>query len=67
MQNAEITLKVNDKGELESAEGSASVKLNTTKDGEHTLDGKFSLEVSDRGTTKAEHFDPDKHVAPAKQ
>ncbi len=67
VQNAEITLKVNYKGELESAEGSASVKLNTTKDGEHTLDGKFSLEISDRGTTKAEHFDPDKHVAPAKQ
>lgn len=67
LQNAEMTLKVNDKGELESAEGSASVKLNTTKDGEHTLEGKFSLEVSDRGTTKAEHFDADKHVVKTKQ
>ena len=66
IQNAEMTLKVNDKGELEAAEGSASVKLTTNKDGEHTLEGKFSLEVSDRGTTKAEHFDESKHVVPAK-
>ena len=57
LQNAEMTLKVNDKGELESAEGSASMKVTTTKDGEHTLDGKFSLTVSDRGTTKAERFE----------
>ena len=67
IQNAEMTLKVNDKGELEAAEGSASVKLTTNKDGEHTLEGKFSLEVSDRGTTKAEHFDENKHVVPAKK
>ena len=66
LQNAEMTLKVNDKGELESAEGSASVKVNTTKDGEHVLEGRFNLTVSDRGTTKAEHFDSGKHVAPAK-
>ena len=67
LQKAEMTLKVNEKGELESAEGSASVKLDTTRDGEHTLEGRFSLAVSDRGTTKAERFDAEKHVVPAKK
>ena len=53
LNSAEITLKVNEKGELESAAGRAALKLQTARDGERLLEMNFHLEVSDRGTTRA--------------
>ena len=53
LHSAEITLKVNEKGELESAAGRASLKLQTARDGERLLETTFHLEISDRGTTQA--------------
>ena len=53
LSSAEITLKVNEKGELESAAGRAALKLQTARDGERLLEMNFHLEVSDRGTTRA--------------
>ena len=62
VQNAEITVKMNEKGEVESIAGSGAVKLTAIKGEEHLLEGKFNLDVSERGTTKAEVFDAEKHV-----
>ena len=62
VQNAEITVKLNDKGELESIAGNGAVKLTSVKGEEHLLEGKFNMDVSERGTTKAEVFDADKAV-----
>ena len=53
VQSADVTLKVNEKGELESAAGRAALKLQTAKDGERLLEMTFHLEISDRGTTQA--------------
>ena len=64
LKNMEMVLKMNEKGELESVEGQAAVKLNTTRDGERLLEGRFHLEVSDRGNTMVKKFDPS-GLAPA--
>ena len=58
LKNAQLTLKVNENGELESVEGQAAVKLHTTRDGERLLECGFHLEVSDRGNTMIRKFDP---------
>ena len=63
VQNAEITVKLDEKGELESIAGSGAVKLTSVKGEEHLLEGKFNLDVSERGTTKAEVFDAEKYAA----
>ena len=52
--------------ELQSVSGSASVYLQTGGDGQHLLDVTFRLDVSDRGSSTVEPFDPDKYgVVPA--
>ena len=62
-KNAEITVKLDEKGELESIAGSGAVKLTSVKGEEHLLEGKFNMDVSERGTTKAEVFDAEKYAA----
>lgn len=62
VQNAEITVKLDEKGELKSIAGSGAVKLTSVKGEEHLLEGKFNMDVSERGTTKAEVFDAEKHA-----
>ncbi len=58
VKKAEITLKTDDNGDLLQAEGVVSLNLQTSGSGERQLDISFRVDVSDRGTTKVEKFDP---------
>ena len=68
LKQADVTVSLDAAGELRSVSGAASVYLQTGGDGEHTLDVTFRLDVSDRGTSKVEAFDPEVYgVVPANE
>ena len=68
LKQADITVSLDAAGELQAVSGAAAVYLQTGGDGEHTLDVTFRLDVSDRGTSKVETFNPDAYgVVPANE
>ena len=52
-----ITLKRDNGGNLEEVTGEMSLKLETAKDGIHTMDVNFRINVLDRGCSKVAPFD----------
>ena len=59
LDSARVTLKTGEDGQLEQAEGSLSVTLDTFRNGERKLDVTFSAEVSDRGRSMVRRFNPE--------
>ena len=59
IRSAEVTLKTNQNGELEHAEGNIGLYLATAEDGVCQLDVTFRADVTDRGTTVLKRFNPD--------
>ena len=59
VKSADLTVVMDAKGYLRKISGSASVLLNTIRDGEKQLDVTFRLDVTERGTTKVAEFNPD--------
>lgn len=58
LKGAEVLLKQDAGGNFESAEGKASLQLDTENDGKRTLDISFRLDVSDRGSSHVGDFNP---------
>ncbi len=58
LKKADVTVKTDENGNLTQAEGAVSLTLQTGSDGERQLDISFRVDVSDRGSTKVEKFDP---------
>ena len=61
MKQADVTVKMDPDGHIEHVSGSASIILNTARDGERTLDISFELTVSGKGTSHVGTFDPYSH------
>ncbi len=59
VEKAEITMKLDDQGFLKQVSGDVSLMLVTGKDGIRRLDFVFSLDVSNRGSSHVDDFDPD--------
>ena len=59
MRKAEITLKTDKNGDLQQAEGTIGLYLETAWGGIHQLDISFRAEISDRGSTMLKKFNPD--------
>ena len=59
VKKADITLKMNNLGQLEQIAGSASVQLRTVLNEDSLLDVVFRLDVTDRGSTKVAEFRPE--------
>lgn len=59
LEKADMTLKRDADGRIESAEGQVSIRLNTGNDGERLMDVSFRLEASDYGTSQVDRFNPD--------
>ena len=59
LKQADITVVLDAAEELQAVSGSASVYLQTGGDGQHLLDVTFTLDISGRGTSTVERFDPD--------
>lgn len=59
LKQADITVVLDAAEELQAVSGSASVYLQTGGDGQHQLDVTFTLDISGRGTSTVERFDPD--------
>ena len=60
LKNADITFTLDASGELQRLSGAAGAYLQSGVDGQHQLDISFTLDVSGRGTSKVEPFDPEK-------
>ena len=58
LHKAEVTLKREENGQIEQVKGGFSVTLHTAWDGDKMLEGSFQLDVSDRGSTSVQRFDP---------
>lgn len=59
VKKADITVKMNNLGQLDQIIGSASVQLCTALNEDRLLDAVFRLDVSDRGSTKVDEFRPE--------
>jgi len=59
IRQADVTIRQDAAGLLESMSGSVSFAMNTKASGARTLDITFGLEVSGRGSSKVPAFDPE--------
>ena len=58
LEQADIRLENDANRQLKSVSGIVSVQLNTARDGKRMLDVSFSLDVSDRGQSHVDTFNP---------
>ena len=66
LKQADVTVSLDASGNLQRVSGAVAVYLQTGGDGAHQLDITFSLDVTDRGSSKVEPFDPAQYgVVPA--
>ena len=66
LKSADVTVALDEAGELKGVSGTVSVNLRSPVDNSHQMDVAFSMDVSNRGTSIVETFDPRKeNLAPA--
>lgn len=58
LNQADITLKRDARGNFESADGKVSIELNAGDDGKRMLDLSFRLDASNFGGSKVPQFNP---------
>lgn len=66
LKSADVTVALDEAGELKGVSGTVSVNLLSPVDNSHQMDVAFSMDVSNRGTSIVETFDPAKeNLVPA--
>lgn len=59
LKQAEATVRRDAKGRIEHISGFCAVSLHTAEDGTRTLEISFQADITDRGESRVEPFDPD--------